>query len=296
MTISRRAIAIALCSAAFAAPAAAQTEPQSTTSGTSGQPALPPIAAGAAPSSEAVSSAEADSGELREIIVSARRRNETVQTTPLAVTAIAPSQLEAMASVKISDLQGQAPNVLITTQSTGAATANISIRGIAFADVDKSFDPAVGVNVDGVYIGTSTGQLLDFFDISSIEILRGPQGTLFGRNTIGGVINIRRTRPTGEFGGKFEAAYGSFNALGLRGVLNLPVARDLLAVKLFEFHQEDDGFYRQATTRKRLGRSNSENFGASVLLTPSPAFDALLTLEQQNQKFVTFKRIADPAR
>lgn len=66
---------------------------------------------------------------------------------------------------------------------TGAAAANIAIRGIAFADIEESFDPSVGVNVDGVYTGTSTGQLLDFFDIESIEVLRGPQGTLFGRNT-----------------------------------------------------------------------------------------------------------------
>src|SRR5690606_1838691 len=112
---------------------------------------------------------------------------------------------------------------LITQQPTGAAAANISIRGIAFADVEKSFDPAVGIYVDGVYIGTSTGQYLDFFDIDSIEVLRGPQGTLFGRNTIAGVINIRRTRPTMELGGKFEATASSYGTFGLRGVLNVPI-------------------------------------------------------------------------
>ncbi|SFS09629.1 TonB-dependent receptor [Sphingomonas jatrophae] len=286
MGVSYRALGLAL--AALAAGGTAHAQDAASTTGTVGQAALPPTAAGPAPSTEIVQPPQADSGQLNEVIVTARRRNETVQTTPLAVTAIAPSQLEATVSVKISDLQGQAPNVLITTQSTGAATANISIRGIAFADVDKSFDPAVGVNVDGVYIGTSTGQLLDFFDISSIEILRGPQGTLFGRNTIGGVINIRRTRPTGEFGGKFEASYGSFNSLGLRGVLNVPLVKDVLAAKFFEFHQQDNGFYRDAATRERLGKSNSENFGAAFLLTPSSDFDALLTLEQQNQKFTTF--------
>ena len=171
--------------------------------------------------------------------------------------------------MNITELQGAAPSVLITTQSTGAATANISIRGIAFADVEKSFDPAVGVNVDGVYIGTSTGQLLDFFDIASIEILRGPQGTLFGRNTIAGVINIRRTRPTGEWGGKFEASWGSYNEIGLRGVLNVPVVKDVLAAKLFEFHQQSDGYYKDAFSDQHLGRSNQENFGAAFLLTPT---------------------------
>ncbi|WP_426957712.1 TonB-dependent receptor plug domain-containing protein, partial [Bacillus velezensis] len=76
--------------------------------------------------------------------------------------------------------------------------------------------------VDGVFIGTSTGQFFDFFDIEQIEVLRGPQGTLFGRNTIGGVINIRRTRPTGEFGGKVEVSYGKFNTLATRAVVNVP--------------------------------------------------------------------------
>ena len=251
----------------------------------------PTTAAGPAPSSEAVPQDSAaavsptDTGQIQEIIVSARRRNESIQTTPVAVTAISPAMLANKASLNITELQGAAPSVLITTQSTGAATANISIRGIAFADVDKSFDPAVGVNVDGVYIGTSTGQLLDFFDIASIEILRGPQGTLFGRNTIAGVVNIRRSRPTGEWGGKFEASWADYNQIALRGVVNMPVIKDVLAAKFFEMHQQQDGFLRNAFTGKHLGKSNSENFGGAFLLTPTSNFDALLTLEQQDQTF-----------
>ena len=222
---------------------------------------------------------------IGDIIVTARRRNETLQTTPVAVTAIAPAQLEGAAALTIGDLQGAAPNVLITVQSTGAATANISIRGIAFADVDKSFDPAVGVNIDGVYIGTSTGQMLDFFDIESIEILRGPQGTLFGRNTIAGVMNIRRSRPTGEWSGKFEAGLASYDQFTARGVVNVPVIPGLLAAKFFEMHSDGSGYYKQIGTGKHRGGSNNENFGASFLLTPSDSFDALLTLEKQVQDF-----------
>jgi len=238
-----------------------------------------------APAAAAASAAEPDEAVIKEIVVTARRRNETLQNTPVAITAIPPQQLEATRAVNLTDLQGVAPNVLITTQSTGAATANISIRGIAFADVEKSFDPAVGVMVDGVYIGTSTGQLLDFFDINSLEILRGPQGTLFGRNTIGGVINVRRTRPTLKWGGKFEASYGSYDQFDVRGVVNVPLIKDVLGVKLFEFHQQNHGFYKDAATGKRVGGSNSENFGASFLLEPSNSFNALLTLEEQQQDF-----------
>jgi iron complex outermembrane receptor protein len=232
--------------------------------------------------------AGANQSDNSEIIVTARRRTETLQTTPVAITAVQTSQLEAKGTVSLGDLQGIAPNTLITAQPTGSSTANISIRGIAFADVEKSFDPSVGVNVDGVYIGTSTGQLLDFFDIDSIEILRGPQGTLFGRNTIGGVINIRRTRPTGEFGGKFEASYGSYDTIGLRGILNAPIVKDVLAVKLFEMHQQSDGFMKRASDGKNLGKTNNENFGAAFLFTPSSNFDALLTLEEQQQNFDSY--------
>ncbi len=229
---------------------------------------------------------ELTQAEPGDVIITARRRNERIQDTPVAVTAIAPAQLEGAAALTIGDLQGAAPNVIITSGGTGAAAANISIRGIAFADIEKSFDPAVGVNIDGVYIGTSTGQMLDFFDIASIEILRGPQGTLFGRNTIAGVINVRRTRPTGEFGGKFEAGIASYNQVSLKGVVNLPVIGDLLATKVFYMHTDGSGYYRDVSRNGQYrGGAENKNFGVTFLLTPSSNFEALVTLDKQVQDF-----------
>jgi iron complex outermembrane receptor protein len=227
----------------------------------------------------------ASQGGIEEIIVTARKRNESIQTTPVAVTAISTSQLEAAAVANIGALQGAAPNVLITHQSTGSAAANVSIRGIAFADIEKSFDPAVGINVDGVYIGTSTGQYLDFFDIASIEVLRGPQGTLFGRNTIAGVINIQRTRPTGEWGGKFDASWAHFGEVGLRAVVNAPIVQDKLAIKLFAFHDEGDGWNHDFYQDKDRGSWENENYGAALQWTPTDSFNALLTLEKQSQQY-----------
>jgi iron complex outermembrane receptor protein len=247
---------------------------------------LAAVMGGEAVAQDQGASAQNEVAGIGEIIVSARRRDESIQDTPIAVTAIAPSQLEGAAAVTIGDLQGAAPNVLITQQSSGASAANISIRGIAFADIEKSFDPSIGVNVDGVYIGTSTGQFLDFFDIESIEILRGPQGTLFGRNTIGGVINIKRTRPTGEWGGKFEVGTGRFGARSLKAVINVPIVEGVLSAKFFEMHTETDGYYRDVAGRSApRGGNNNENFGAAFLLTPNDQFDALLTLEKQVQDF-----------
>jgi iron complex outermembrane recepter protein len=221
-----------------------------------------------------------------EIIVSARRRNESLQDTPIAITAINAAQLESKGSVNIGDLMGAAPNLLITNQNSGGAAANLAIRGLTYADVEKSQEPTVGVVVDGVFIGTSTGQFFDFFDIDQIEVLRGPQGTLFGRNTIGGVINIKRTRPTGEFGLKAEATFGSYGNRAGRAVVNVPIIGSEFAAKVFYFHNESDGYYRQGITGKRVGGSNNENFGVSFLVKPEDSgFDAVFTVEKQKQRF-----------
>jgi iron complex outermembrane recepter protein len=230
--------------------------------------------------------AESDGGE---IIVSARRRDEALQDTPVAITAINAAMIENKASTNLGDLMGAAPNLLITQQNSGAQAANLSIRGLTYADIEKSQEPTVGVVIDGVFVGTNTGQLLDFFDIAQIEVLRGPQGTLFGRNTIGGVINIQRTRPKEDFSGKVEVSYGKFNSLTTRGVVHIPIIKEDdgegLYAKAFYFHSETDGFYRNGITGKRAGGSNNENFGVSFLAKPSDTFDALLTVEKLVQSF-----------
>ena len=229
--------------------------------------------------------AEAEVADANEIIVSARRRDESLQDTPVAITAINAAMMENKASTTIGDLQGAAPNLLITQQNSGGQAANLSIRGLTYADIEKSQEPTVGVVVDGVFIGTNTGQLLDFFDIEQIEVLRGPQGTLFGRNTIGGVINIRRTRPTMETGGKLEASYGKFGTWATRAVLNVGDG-ETVGLKAFYFHNESDGYHRHGVTGKRAGGVNNDNFGASLLFKPRDSdFDLLLTVEKQNQVF-----------
>ena len=218
------------------------------------------------------------------IIVTARRREESLQDTPVAITAINAAMLENKNSLNIGDLQGEAPNLLITQQNSGAAAANLSIRGLTYADIEKSQEPTVGVVIDGVFIGTNTGQLLDFFDIEQIEVLRGPQGTLFGRNTIGGVINIRRTRPTFEPGIKAEASYAKFGTYSARAVVNFGIG-DMIGVKPFYFYNETDGFHRDGQTGERRGGSKNQNFGVAIAVEPNDDFDVLLTVEKQRQEF-----------
>jgi len=226
-----------------------------------------------------------EGGGLQEIVVSARRREESIQSTPVSVSAVSVADLEAKAAVNLGDLQGSVPNLLITNQNSGAAAANLSMRGLTFADIEKSFDPTVAVVVDGVFLGTSTGQFLDFFDIGKIEVLRGPQGTLFGRNTIGGVINITRSEPTGELGGKFEVSYGRFDTFIARAVFNTPITESL-AAKLFYFDDKTDGWYRDGITGRPRGENHNQNFGAALKLAPADTdFTALLTLEEQVQTY-----------
>lgn len=225
--------------------------------------------------------APADTG-LEEIIVTARQRNESLQTTPVSVTAINVANLEETHAITIQDISGSVPNVFIQKQPSGGEAAAISIRGIAFADIEKSFDPAVGVVIDGIYSGTNTGQLLDFFDVASIEVLRGPQGTLFGRNTTAGVINVRRTLPTGEYGGEAEVSYGNYATSQEKGVFNMPLIKDVLALKLFEDHTNTNGYVRDVTTGTEGPQSTTNNFGAALLYTPNTSFQGLLTLEAQN--------------
>lgn len=237
-----------------------------------------------APGAVAQSADEDAQAALGDIIVSARRRDETLQQTPIAITAVNAAQLEAKATLNIGDIQGTAPNLIITQQNSSGATANMSIRGLAYADNEKSQEPTVGVVVDGVFIGTNTGAFLDFFDIQQLEVLRGPQGTLFGRNTIGGVISITRSKPKMEWGAKVEGSYGSYNTWSGRAVVNIPIIEGTLGIKPFYFHTESDGYYRHGITGERAGGNNNDNFGVALGLV-LPDFDATLTIEKQVQKF-----------
>jgi len=243
--------------------------------------ATPALANDAAPAASSASNA----ADANTIIVSARRRSESLQSTPVAITAINTAMLEAKGSTNIADLQGAAPGLLITQQNSGAAAANLSMRGLTYADVEKSQTPTVGVVVDGVALGTNTGQLQDTFDVAQIEVLRGPQGTLFGANTIGGVVSIQRTKPTMETGAKMEFSYGQWNTWDGKALVNFGNGTSW-GIKAWYTHNQTDGYYINTTTNSRTGGSKEDNFGASVLFKPVGSdFDAQLTVEDIIQSF-----------
>ena len=135
---------------------------------------------------------------IEEIVVTARKREESAQDVPVAITAL-DEELENASIRNLADLNGYAPNLLISEDgSRGGGGANINIRGISPTRTDdNSFDAPIAVVIDDVYLGTLAGQVMENFDLERVEVLRGPQGTLFGKKTVGGVINVIRSRPTG---------------------------------------------------------------------------------------------------
>lgn len=185
-------------------------------------------------------------GTIEEVTVKARKVEESMQSVPVAISAISGKTLEQTYATDIGDLEGFAPNVTIGRHSAFPSAAQISIRGLSSMDIERTFDPSVGVSVDGVFMPTNTNHMLDMFDIDQVEILRGPQGTLFGKNTIGGVVNARRKQADpSEFYLDLETAAGNFGRMDAKVAVNQPIS-DSMATRLSLFSQKSDGFIDNA--------------------------------------------------
>jgi iron complex outermembrane receptor protein len=239
-------------------PTAAGAQAGSGLSGPPQQPSVPgteggaPAADVAQPAEPSASTAQ-QSGELEEIIVTAQKRAENLQKVPISVTAITGA---AIANSQINNIQGLAnsiPNVQINSFANSPDSAVFTIRGIGVNDADPYVGTTVSVVVDGVVVGVNTAALLSLFDIDRVEILRGPQGTLFGANTTGGVVNVITKQPTGKFGGEAQVVYGNYNRLDLNAALNFPITENL-AGKVSVLHTGSDGFFRNYADGRRLGK------------------------------------------
>ncbi|MCH7506198.1 MAG: TonB-dependent receptor [Proteobacteria bacterium] len=185
---------------------------------------------------------------LEEILVTATRRGETdIQKTPIAVTAISSKDLDTVIPMDLGDVAALVPN-FSAAKVTGFNAASFAIRGITQQSIIVYLDPAVGVTVDDMVIPNIQGQLLDTFDMESIEVLRGPQGTTFGKNTTGGVVNIRTKRPElGESFAEFRLRYGDYNDKKVTGGLNLPLG-DTLAFRFAGSWRNFDGYEKNGAT------------------------------------------------
>ncbi len=215
---------------------------------------------------------ESPSLAIEEIIVTARKKDESIQDVPMAVTAIT-DQLREGSVRRIEDIQAFAPNLYINREPGIGSGANITIRGIASLESDKSYEPSIGVVMDGMFLGTSSGVLLDNFDIERIEVLRGPQGTLFGKNTTGGILNIIRTPVSlNEMGADLSITVGDFGRQDIKAVVQLPIIEDTLGVKLFAASIQHDGHVYNTNLKRAVGGDDKMNFGFTALWEPNENF------------------------
>lgn len=222
-------------------------------------------------------------GEMRldEVVVTARRRTESLQDAPVAVTAFSAAAIERTYSQDIRGLAGQIPNVVITNVP-GFKAASIGSRGQSTGDIILTFEPAVAVVVDDFVLAHVQTQLFDTFDIEQMEMIRGPQGTLFGKNTIGGVMNITTKKPNmTEMSGELRASHSSFVTTQLRGALNLPLIEGKLALRIAASYEKSGGYYHWTKNGdgRRLGGTEVVSSRAKLRWTPDATWDTTLSYE-----------------
>ncbi|MEO9599463.1 TonB-dependent receptor [Parasphingorhabdus sp.] len=196
-----------------------------------------------------------DGGGLGIIVVTAQRREESVQTIPISISAFDEEELLRRGVSNALEVAQFVPN-LVGLNNTGLGSANsYYLRGVGNSETIPTFDPPIGTYVDDIYLSRQNANNLSLFDVQRLEVLRGPQGTLFGRNTTGGAINVFLKEPGNEFAGFVEAGYGSYEKYMARGSIDLPLA-DSFAVKVSGYFQEDQGYAQNTTTGERVNESD----------------------------------------
>lgn len=205
--------------------------------------------------------------QIEEIIVTAELRETNVQNTPLAITAISGEMLEARNMTNIFQVSQNAPNVTLTPAGMANGPSMLAyIRGVGQTDFNYAVEPGVGIYVDDVYFPTLTGSMVELLDIDRVEILRGPQGTLAGRNSIGGFVKLYSQRPDSESLGRFSITAGSFNRLDVSGMANFAVTDNLFA-RVSGVSRTEDGYVDRLDYSCASGDQNFPTFMAGGDLT-----------------------------
>ena len=260
---------------------------------------IKPILLGAASAAAILGAASAQEGQQRErrsvvdvvtdeIVVRGTKSAdpENVQDVPVAISAFNEDTLDALNVRDIEDLSFTSPNVSLDDIGTSRGTANFAIRGLGVNSSIPSIDPAVGVFVDGVYLGLNTGVVFDVFDLESVEVLRGPQGILFGRNTTGGAVLINTANPTDEFRAKFRAATespvdsgrGTWNSF-VMGTVSGPLVEGKLNGKVAAYLNKDNGYFENQLTQDEFGLATTYILRGALEFMPTENFNLLGKLE-----------------
>jgi iron complex outermembrane receptor protein len=238
---------------------------------------------------------------LESIVVTARRREERLQDTPIAVTALSAAALERQQVVATTDLDKVAPNLQFHSYGTltgNNSAAQVFIRGIGQTDATPAVDPGVGIYIDEVYMGRSVGGAMEFRDIANVQILRGPQGTLFGRNTIGGAVLLTTNSPGEDAGSSVRLGLGEDNLHELFAAFDLPI-NEQWAARLSLGGRERDGYVTRVSDGVDLGNEKMYTGQAALRWKPSDALAFTLrgdyTNEDENGSPFVFRAMNEAA-
>ena len=237
-----------------------------------------------------------DTGDgIGDIVVTAQKREENIQDVPIAISAVSSQYLESRGIQSIEDLSTIAPNVKFERAPASKTISQIAIRGSVTINPAITWEPAVGLYLDGVYIAKAQGSIFDVADLERVEILRGPQGTLYGRNALAGAVNLVTAKPSGEAGGRAELTYGSFDNKKFRGVLNLP-QMGIFSAKVSGQYETRDGLIKIVPNpvpgvftalAPKVNRADSFNSGSLLVQLRAELSDAITadyTFDYSRQK------------
>ena len=218
---------------------------------------------------------------LEEVMVTARRVEERLQDTPISISAFTGDNLERRQIFSTKNLKQVTPNLQFTSDTALAgnnSSSTIFIRGIGQTDPTSSVDPGVGLYIDDVYMGQSIGGTMDFRDIAGVQVLRGPQGTLFGKNTVGGAILLTTKEPGDVFGGNFKMGFGSDNLRDAFLAVDAPI-NDQLKSRFTFGSRIQDGYVTRVQTGEDLGDTNTYTATGKIVWTPTDRFKAKLQFD-----------------
>jgi iron complex outermembrane recepter protein len=219
---------------------------------------------------QSAGAAEAPVEEFADIVVTAQKRAENLQDVPISIVAITPDRLQDSKIDSVSDLGKVAPG-FATARSTQSTNTKMYIRGIGGGG-NYAVDPSVAAFLDDAYVARPGAVIGSLFDVSSVEVLRGPQGTLFGRNASAGAVSIRTNAPTDDFGGYVNGEYGSYGAYKLEGAVNAPVS-DQIAVRVAGLVSGFNGYAINRLDGRRYGYSDTRGIRGSLRFRPSESID-----------------------
>lgn len=232
------------------------------------------------------SEVESTNSGFDEIVVSARKRDESAQDTPVSISVATGDDLADRGITKFNDLEQAVPGLRLSQSQSSSSTSVVSLRGMSAVDARITGDTAVGVYVDGIYYPHAYGLAVgNFWDVGRVEVLKGPQGTLYGRNTTGGAVSVYTKGPSDQFEGEVKTRFGNYAQYGMSGVVNIPLSPTLATRIAAEAHGHD-GYGKNLFNGRDLGKEDGWFVRMSTKWTPTPEFTAILRADYGKIDFV----------